>query len=386
MPDKQPDDLLTAIKNVINSEGPITFARYMELALYHPRWGYYTSAAGQIGPGGDFYTSPDVHPLFGQLLSRQFVQMWELLGRPNPFYLVEWGPGKGLLARDVLTRLKEEEPECFASLNFRAVEIGEPLARRQQKLLMPLAKYNSQFQWLKPRELLKSPGDLTGCVYSNELVDAFSVHLVCAASEGLREIYVGLEEGELVEIMLPPSSQEIINYFSEAGVNLEAGRRAEVNLQSRIWLKQIAASLKRGFLLTIDYGHETRELFSPHRFNGTLRCFSRHQMVDNPYQTPGKMDITASVDFSALIRWGDEFGLQTAGLTSQSDFLLNLGILDTLRAYDNFKFSQEGMRTTSAVKNLIMPEGMGRAFKVLIQYKGLEEKPQLKGLGKNWRL
>lgn len=383
MPDRKPNDLLTAIKDVIAAEGPITFARYMEMALYHPRWGYYTSGTGQIGPGGDFYTSSDVHPLFGQILSRQFVQMWDLLGNPDPWHLVEWGPGKGLLARDVLTRLKEEEPDCFASLRFTAVEIGLHLAQRQQELLMPLAGYPGQFQWAEPHELLTSPGGLTGCIYSNELVDSFPVHLIYATPQGLQEIYVGLKNGELLETMLDPSNQDLIAYFSEAGVSLKPGRRAEVNLQSRDWLKHVAASLKRGFLLTIDYGHETQEMFSPQRFNGTLRCFSRHQLVDNPYQTPGEMDITASVDFSTLRRWGEEIGLQAAGLTSQSAFLLNLGILDTLRAFDDFKFSPEGMKATAAVKSLIMPEGMGRSFKVMAQYKGLKDQPQLTGFNKN---
>lgn len=385
MPDMK-NNLRTEIKHLIAGQGPITFARYMELALYHPRWGYYTSGGRQIGTGGDFYTSSDVHPLFGQTLARQIAQMWELLGNPDPWYLVEWGPGKGLLARDMLSKLSTEHAVCFTALKYRAVEVSPHLARLQQDILSPLARHPGQFQWVKPRELWNEAGSegLTGCIYSNELVDSFPVHLVCATPEGLREIYVGCQDDRLVELTMPLSTPDLAEYFAEAGVVLETDRRAEVNLQAREWLKENARYLARGFLLTIDYGHETPELFSPHRFNGTLRCFHRHQLVDDPYLEPGTMDITASVDFSALMRWGNEFELITTGLTSQSAFLINLGIFDALNGYNDYSFQPGALRTTAAIKSLVMPEGMGKAFKVLIQHRGLNA-PLLKGFSKSGR-
>lgn len=386
MPDLTNDSLRTEIKHLIAEQGPITFARYMELALYHPRWGYYTSGDRQIGSGGDFYTSSDVHPLFGQTLARQIVQMWELLGNPDPWYLVEWGPGKGLLARDMLSQLSLKHPVCFAALKYRAVEVSPHLARLQQDLLLPLARYPVQFKWVKPRELWDEAGPegLTGCIYTNEVVDSFPVHLVCITPEGLREIYVGCQDDQLVELTMPPSTPDLAKYFDDAGVVLETGRRAEVNLQAREWLMENARHLARGFLLTIDYGHESPELFSLQRFNGTLRCFYRHQLIDNPYLESGTMDITASVDFSALMRWGDEAGLVTAGLTSQSALLINLGIFDALSSFKDYTFQPDALRATAAIKNLIMPEGMGKAFKVLAQYRGLDA-PQLKGFSKSGR-
>lgn len=386
MQDLNNNSLCNEIKNIIAEQGPITFARYMELALYHPSWGYYTSGDRQIGSAGDFYTSSDVHTLFGQTLARQIVQMWELLDYPDPWYLVEWGPGKGLLARDMLSQLSSEQPVCFAALKYRAVEVSLHLARLQQELLSPLAHHPDQFKWVKPRELWNEAGPegLTGCIYTNEVVDSFPVHLVCFTPEGLQEIYVGCQDDRLVELNMPLSTPDLAKYFYDAGVVLETGRRAEVNLQAREWLKENARHLSRGFLLTIDYGHESSELFSPHRFNGTLRCFHRHRLIDDPYLEPGNMDITASVDFSALMRWGDEDGLVTAGLTSQSAFLINLDIFDALKGFNDYTFQPDALRVTASIKNLIMPEGMGKAFKVLAQYRGLDA-PLLKGFSKSGR-
>lgn len=353
----------------------------MELALYHPEEGYYTSGRCLIGREGDFYTAPDVSPLFGAMLARQMVEMWKVMGEPERFDLVEFGPGKGTLARDILTYIKAEHPRFFSALTYYGVEVSPSFAVQQQEILSrSFDSENVKICWVKDLSLIGSESGITGCIFSNELIDAFPVHRVRKVAGKLKEIYVGLEEGGFMELPGPLSKPQLGTYFSELGAELEDGQTAEVNLNALDWLKKVAANLRRGFVLTIDYGLETRELYDPVRFDGTLRCFSKHCLTTDPYQRPGQQDITAHVNFSALIKWGENYGLLTAGLVPLARFLINLGLLETVEGQDDFQYNPEALKKTMAIKQLIMPHGMGSIFKVLIQYKGLTEPPVLTGL------
>ncbi|MEW6424811.1 MAG: SAM-dependent methyltransferase [Bacillota bacterium] len=363
----------------IKTKGPITFARFMEMALYYPELGYYTRPGVKIGAAGDFYTSPDVHPAFGQALARQFFEMWEQLGRPVRWELAEYGAGKGRLASQILKFLREHYPRAADGLTYHIIEISPYFLEMQREELKNLNLSPVKIRWTKNAGELT--GRLTGCLFSNELVDSFPVHRVRRTEKGLKEIYINYQQNSFAEEEGPLSTPLLAAYFEEEGVLLEPGQAAEVNLAAKDWLREAEGCLEKGFLLTIDYGGTAREIYAPFRHQGTLRCFSRHQLCASPYRDIGRRDITASVNFSALMRWGKEYGLANLGLLPQGKFLMNLGILESIRgAPADYSFDADKLMATLAIKKLIMPEGMGEAFKVLIQSKGFSEIPRLRGL------
>ncbi|WP_347491092.1 class I SAM-dependent methyltransferase [Desulfoscipio sp. XC116] len=369
------------IQQEITSGGPITFARFMEQALYHPELGYYTSPGTKIGRAGDFYTAPGVSPLFGAMLARRLYQMWDSNGRPDRWVVAEYGPGTGILPRDITTAIHRNYPDLHAALEYYLIEISSTLKELQQKTLSePIPGDNrpgveiNKFHWISKLTEI-NPGYIeNGCILANELVDAFPVHLVEQNDSGLAELYVSLCDNDhsLFELAAgPPSTAKLAEYFNMQNIRLENGQRAEVNLQAHNWLTEIAGHLKQGYLLTIDYGATSRELYSEHRFNGTLRCFHKHHLADNPLINIGRQDITAHVNFSTLITWGHQLGLQKIELTSQPQFLLNLGILDALQKQPDYTPNPELAKVTSAIKQLVLPGGMGDIFKVLVQVKSL---------------
>jgi SAM-dependent MidA family methyltransferase len=395
----------------------ITFAEYMDLVLYHPEQGYYATGAVNIGSEGDFFTSPHLAKDFGELLAEQFAEMWVILGRPTLFTLIEMGAGQGLLAADVLHYLYRQHPQCFESVEYIIVEKAAGLITQQQqrleKLLLTTADKSQQLpiRWCSLEEI---PEDsITGCCFSNELVDALPVHQVVLEEGQLREIYVttadatgdsealdgvALSQINFVEVTDTPSTPQLRQYFDFVGVNLMSGAypngyRSEVNLAALDWLKSVANRLQRGFLLTIDYGYCADRYYQPARHQGTLQCYYQHQHHDNPYVYVGHQDITAHVDFTALERQGDLCGLRKVGFTQQGLFLMALGLGDRISALSG-RDSARGeaiagaqdvmtiMRRRDALHQLIDPRGLG-GFGVLAQSKGLtleEGEPSLKGL------
>lgn len=368
------------IKEQIKASGPVTFARFMEEALYHPRYGYYTSNENQIGREGDFYTAPVASPLFGTMLARQFHEMWCLAGCPAHWALVEYGPGTGVLAWDIVNTTARYFPEFYDCLEYYLIETSPLLREKQQEKLTSCGATATKCRWAGNLNEIESSGNHIGCVFANELVDAFPVHLVKKTSRGLRELYVGIRNEGYYFLEGPPSTDELEDYFTIQGVELVPGQIAEVNLQARDWLAQVATGLNKGFLLVIDYGLTTEELYSPQRFNGTLRCFYKHHLLENPLLNPGKQDITAHVNFTTMIIWGRQLGLKKLGLISQPKFLLNLGILDTLKEHADYTYSRELTQKTNAIKQLLLPGGMGNIFKVLAFCKGFDQLPELTGL------
>ena len=415
--DDRPLRRLIANKIATAPQQRITFAEYMDLVLYHPEQGYYSTGAVNIGSEGDFFTSPHLGRDFGDLLAEQFAQMWDIMGRPKPFTLMEMGAGQGLVAADVLSYLHRKHPDCFAALDYIIVEKAAGLIAQQQQLLQRLTlptKDNSQplpIRWCSLEEIPEN--SITGCCFSNELVDALPVHQFVIEEGQLKEIYVtavdvagdrvsldtlASSEIKFVEVTDAPSTPQLTEYFSLVGIDLMSGAypdgyRSEVNLAALDWLKTVANRLRQGFLLTIDYGYPAQRYYLPARHQGTLQCYYRHQHHDDPYLYIGHQDITAHVDFTALERQGELCGLRKAGFTQQGLFLMALGLGDRIAAL-SFSGNPRGqaiagaqdvmtiMRRREALHQLIDPMGLG-GFGVLVQSKGLtaeEEQRSLKGL------
>ncbi|MGI6065292.1 MAG: class I SAM-dependent methyltransferase [Bacillota bacterium] len=354
------------IKNIIRQKGPLTFARFMELALYYPELGYYTSHREIIGREGDYYTSVHVNPVFGEMLAEQLSQMADILGEQE-FNIVEFGAGRGFLALDILNSLKKKYLRLFEGTSYYIIEVGPGLKQKQRDLLEGEAGFQGKIKWLDSVKEVDKP--FCGCVISNELVDAFPVHIVKQVGTELKEVYVDLKDNEFYEILNEPSTPQLKDYFNRLNIKLRDGQRAEVNLAALDWLKEVAESLDRGFVLTIDYGYEAPLLYHPVRQDGTIMCYYRHQAGDNPYVNVGRQDITAHVNFTALKIWGEDASLITTGFTNQMHFLFNLGIIRAAQGDD---------KKALAVQQLVSPEGMGGTFKVLVQHKGIKD-PQLKG-------
>jgi SAM-dependent MidA family methyltransferase len=357
------------IVNRIREEGEITFSEFMRMALYTPELGYYTSRDTEIGVSGDFYTSPHLHPVFGALIGRQAEQMWELMGRPPAFDLVEIGGGRGYLCKDMLDYLSGRE--IYASISCTIVEKNPHMAERQRDLL---SGHGETVRWAGSAGELE---DIRGCVLSNEVLDAMPVHIVLMEDE-LKEVYVTLDGDRIAETVGPLSDPALAGYFDEFNIVLPEGYRTEINLALRDWIEEVSHMLSRGFLLTIDYGHAACEYYGEERDRGTLLCYHMHRAGENPYANVGGQDITAHANFSALKKWGESLGLRCVGYCRQGPFLVSLGI-DEMMAELHEGPSASGLET-ARIKGLILPGGMGDSHKVMVQYRG-EDEPDLRGFG-----
>jgi SAM-dependent MidA family methyltransferase len=335
----------------IRKEGPVSFRDFMEIALYDPGEGYYTSSIDPVGTRGDFYTSPNLTPVFGSLIGRQLEEMWWLLGQ-KAFTIVEYGAGTGLLCSDILAYLKNNSA-LYKNLTYCIIECS-PVMQEKQKAIL-----KEKVCWL---DSISKIAPFNGCVFSNELIDNFPVHQVIMHEE-LVEIYVN-HDGQFKE-MLRPASSQLQNYFRELGIQLPEQFRAEINLDAVQWIREIGAALNRGFVMTIDYGYRSAELYSARHRQGTILCYHRHSINDNPYQHIGEQDITAHVNFSALCHFGLQNGLLCGGFTSQAQFLLSLGLEEYLSAG---LLNHPGKYIFLKQKMLL---DMGTRFKVLVQGKNI---------------
>ena len=287
------------ITSRIRRYGRITFAEFMELALFWPNGGYY-SDPDNIGPMGDFYTAPSAHPAFGALLCVQVYQMWRLLDSPATFWVVEMGGGSGLLCRD-LAGYAPHLPHGFAdSLRYLCLE---RLVSHGIEGHLP-AESRTRVQRLAA-DAVPLQG-ITGCFLSNELLDSFPVHRVVARDGSLKEIYVTVEDGRLKEVLDSPSTAALEERLQRLGMSLQEGNTAEINLAIQPWLEQVSSAMERGFIITIDYGHLAPEIYSHRRRRGTLACFHKHTETNDPYRHIGKQDMTAHVDFYDLDRGRSE--------------------------------------------------------------------------------
>ena len=357
----------------ITTEGPISFETFMEMALYEPGLGYYASEDIEIGKAGDFYTSQHLHPVFGSMIARQLEEMWEILGRPPDFFAIEPGAGAGLMCLDILHSLQGRD--FFESLTYLIVEKNPSVIRKQTGLLR---EYAGKVRWVNS---LREAGERTGCILSNELFDAFPVHLI-EMGEDLREIYLDLKKpmgsssSPFLEVQCSPSTDDLSDYLREFSIQLAKGYKTEINLGIREWLRSAADVLSVGFILTVDYGYPSYEYYSDERNRGTLLCYFRHQVHEDPYVNIGQQDITAHVNFSSVKTWGECFGFQTLGFCQQGTYLISLGIDKEIR--NLLKKSADYLFEVARIKRLIFPGTFGETHKVMVQYKG-RGNPQLQG-------
>lgn len=358
--------------DVVRQSGPITFERYMEWCLYHPEHGYYMQGRERTGVAGDYFTSPDLHPIFARLVARQAAEMWERLARPAPFTWVEMGAGRGLFAQDFLDWAESRRPEFFQALDYVALEPGV----RQRERLAERFRESAGGVRVRVLESLDQLTPVAGCFFSNELVDAFPVHVVARIGGRLKEIYVTGDGETLKEKLGPLSGTEVAAAVARYAHGIEEGCRVEVNLRATQWIKAVAEKLRRGFVITIDYGGLAQQLYTSERPRGTLIVYRGHQATEDFYSAPGEQDLTAHVNFSALIDAGKEAGLDFAGFTTQERFLLALGEEDGFRdLYGPGQGETEQLQARLKLKRLINPEGMGSIFKVLVQSRGVSAAP-----------
>jgi SAM-dependent MidA family methyltransferase len=364
---------------------------FMEMALYDEEDGYYTASSRQIGEGGDYATSPEFHPLFGRMLGRQLGQMLSAFPYDVPLTLVEMGAGKGLLSHTTLSLLRKEFRALYERLTLVIAERSPSLREFQHRYLAEFER-GGKVIW---RESISGGGEggsslscgagesrdsaddqtglWTGCLFSNELIDAFPVHRVQMKGGELKEIFVALEGERWVECLNQPSTGELEGYFRRLDIDLAEGVEAEVNLKALDWMRGVGRAMKRGYVVTVDYGYPARELYSPARRQGTLLCYYRHTVQEDPYDRIGCQDMTSHVDFTSLVWAGRSVGLELLGFTDQLSFLMGLGIAQEIEGI----VAEKGPDDPEVLraKALLMPQRMGRVFKVLLQGKKVPKIP-----------
>jgi SAM-dependent MidA family methyltransferase len=373
--------LIELLREEIRRHGRVTFARFMETALYHDEHGYYRVAHRKPGRGGDFITSPELHPYFGFTIARQIADCWDRLGQPPQLIVREHGAGTGVLAYDIIAALTQQAPDVRDALDYRLVEVNE-YRSAESRAAMDEAELGHLVRPEHPDEINPEPG----IVLANEVADALPVHRLVVREQELRECWVSLsEEGHFVEeegVLSPEiAALDVPSYLTEAGVDLAAmpnGARLDISPAVAEWVRSIASNLTRGYAIVIDYGYDAATLYRDHRLEGTVRGYFEHTVTDDPYIRVGEQDLTAHVDFTWLTRAATKDGMTEVGLTTQSEFLTQLGLgewLMQLQAEPNTSL-EEYYRAQAVVFRLIDPAGLGR-FRVLGLAKGMGDHPEL---------
>ena len=329
-------------------------------------------AETRIGWSGDFYTASDAHWLLGKCLEKQIREIDALLGHPGQLTVLEMGPGKGLLARDLLQACNESQSNYSQRLRYILIERSPIMRQAQEENLRGFVQKGWTIEWFTSLNELSSES-VEGVIFSNELVDAFPVHRVTVAKDQVREIFVNYKDGKLGECVGDLSTTDISSYLDGVSVGWPDGYTTEVHLESERWLQTVAKLLRRGFVLTIDYGHTAQDYYDVSRKDGTLLCYHRHRVCANPYIRVGEQDMTAHVNFTALAKSGSESGLTVTGFTNLMNFLLGLEADRMLAALD-----PESDEMQAAIR-FLRPQSMGQTFKVLIQHKQVDG-PSLAGL------
>jgi SAM-dependent MidA family methyltransferase len=334
----------------VRARGPITFAEYMEAALFDPDDGYYTTRAS-LGFDGDYVTSSDLGPAFARSLARGVADLWQLMGKPAPWDLVEAGAGRGILMRDLIGALERERSEAARAARPAIVEVS-PRLRAQQSLALE----GRDLRWASVAHGL---APIHGVVFANEVLDAFPVHVLVRTAEGVREVFVSEEDGALVEAIRPISSPDLRWRIPEA---MPVGGRWETSPAAEGWVASLAAALVSGYLVLVDYGGDETELLT-RQGAGTVRGFAKHRLIADPLAEPGRHDLTASVDFTAIRRAAGGAGLKLAGSSTQRDVLTALGIREATARPSTPVDQLRAASRRSAIDVLVDPNGLG-AFKV----------------------
>jgi len=347
------------IEQEIRERGPISFSRYMELCLYDAEFGYYSRNAMQFGKGGDFYTSSDVHAVFGRLLARQFDEMWRALGSPEKIIVKELGPGRGLFAQDVLDWSEKKFPDFFRALQYVLDESSRALLERIEATLGRHIESGKALLW-------SGHAGAATILFANEFFDALPVEIL--SSEG--SLRIDTRDGRFIETWAQSSPEEL-EFMDRYSIHPEDGERVEVPLQAQTHMSA-AAQIERGFAVVIDYGY-TRDEQLAGRHRGTLKAIRQHSVSANPYEAPGEQDITADVNFTALAAAAEQQGMRTQRLVTQSQFLMGIGEADEFAdAFEDCRLPQERAKVALQLKHLVTPAGMGERFHVLVVSKGID--------------
>ncbi len=369
------------IEQEIADNGPIPFSRYMEVCLYHPELGYYSRNAEQFGKAGDFFTSSDVHAVFGRLLARQFEEIWRMFGSPSEFEVLELGPGRGLFARDVLDWSEKKFPEFFRHLRYSLAEQSSCLKERikhnldrhlasgrasliQEGGVRKGAAFALPQDALLPRSLAP---DVPIIVFANELFDALPVEIL--STQG--RLHISVEGGRFTEIWEPPSKEQV-EFLDRYSVHPEPHERVEVSLAATKLMSVISSTIQTGIFLTLDYGYTQKEQLAG-RHRGTLKAIRQHSVNANPYQAPGDQDITAGVNFTVLAAVAQEKGMAVQPLRTQSQFLMGIGECNQFAdAFEECRLPQERAKVALQLKHLVTPAGMGESFHVMMASRGID--------------
>jgi SAM-dependent MidA family methyltransferase len=365
--------LVDSIRSEIAASGPMTFARFMERALYEPDHGYYATATTRPTRNGDFLTAPELHPIFGQTIALQVDEMWRRMGRPSGFVVREYGAGTGALFLAVLDGLIRAESPLASSVTYEPIELPAQTTLIRDRLAADgragVVREHSQNE------------SFVGCVIANEFLDALPVHRVIQSNGTLREIHVEWRDERFVELAGPLTDQRLADWFTEAGVELADGQRAEVNLAMLDWIATLGRELARGYAILIDYGTGSRELYGPSRHNGTIRAFVGQHVSGDVLSGVGRRDITASVDLDALERAARALGFDVLGRRRAAEFLLAAG-LDEIYQRARAEADQDwdaALLLRSAVQRLIDPNALG-GYQVVILGREVDPSPPLRGL------
>lgn len=351
------------VEELVREKGQITFAEFMDIALYKEGQGYYQKQ-NPFGQQGSFYTSVNASESFGRTLARSFVYLTETYGLEKTF--CEMGAGSGMLANDVLNYLKKSEPDFYNDLNLLIIEKSEYLITLQKELLEK--EHPGKVSWVAFEDLT----DFSGVFYSNELVDAFPVHRVIRMDGELKELYVKEIDGALRFSPDELSTPELKEYLDNINLKVTETQIVDINLDLRRWIEAMADKINKGVMLTIDYGFEAPMLYQSYRRDGTVTCYYNHTQNNDFFERIGFQDITAFVDFTSLSLYGQQKGLEPLGFMPQWLYLVQSGILEEIE-------SAPTDLAKASIKSLIMPEGgFGTNFQAFLQGKGIDSSVELK--------
>lgn len=375
--------LIALLRERVREIGPITFAAFMDTALYHDRHGYYRQPDRKPGRGGDFITSPELHPFFGLTIARQVADFWDQLGQPERLVVREHGASSGGLAYDIMVGLGEKAPDVLDALDYRLVDVN---THRLDEAIAAMADAG-----MAGHVRVEHPDSVTpesGIVLANEVADALPVHRLVMRGGELRELWVGLDDsGNFIDVEgeLSPAVIEagITEYLAESGVDIGTmpdGSELDVSPAAADWISGVAQNLTSGFAIVIDYGYDAQTLYRAHRLEGTVRGYHQHTVTDDPYVRIGEQDLTAHVDFTWLSRAARDAGMREIGLTTQGEFLTHLGMGEWLLEMQEDPSGDlaEYYRAQAAVFRLIDPAGLGR-FRVLGLARGFGDSPAALG-------
>ncbi len=359
--------LVAYVREQISTHGPVTFKWFMQQALYHPQHGYYGGGRARIGRKGDFYTSVSVGKIFGELMAKQFEEIWYRMNSPVSFAIVEEGAHNGQFAQDVLDWLKQFSPDLYQKVRYWIVEPNPRLQQEQQATLSAWPR--NKVRWTRDLATFEA-GSLRGVYFSNELLDAFPVHLVTNTGGAWEENFVDVTRQGFRFVYGPPSNSQLRGQLEKLPVPVNHPSampyRTEVNLAALRWIEDLSKVIGQGYILLADYGYPRDVYYAPQRTEGTLMAYSEHRKSADPLRAVGQCDLTAHVDFTSLAERAEASGLELAGYCDQHHFLVALGEQE-LREIERTlqELTPDVLHYIRSFKTLMHPSTMGMAFKFI---------------------